>query len=334
MDVIDTISDFLDELEDVGNPKFRYPLSHQSEYKGTVKFTALKADYQTIGSSIIGNANVSGSTNPLGNLLNELDEFLDFFNDLEALLGGNFRTLEYNGVDHDPVGSVTMHLPTSLSFRDGIDYQNGFAFGAVGTAAEQILRKNPQDIAGAAAAAGKQVFESIESVVDAFKGTITDETTALYAQRAIGKFSEPIAGALEVTQGITLNPNRRSLLRGVVQRTFGFTFKLIPNDQREAEEIKNIIRFFRKNMYPEDLLENNTGFSIGYRYPNKFLIEMAYDGEPVASKILPCFLQGFDTNYNPNSMSFHKDGEFPEIDITLTFTEERALRRQDIVKGY
>jgi hypothetical protein len=144
MDVIDTVSEFLDELEDVGNPKFRYPQSHQSEYKGTVKFTALKADYQTIGSSIIGNANVSGSTNAFNNLLNELNEFLDFFNDLEALLGGNFRTLEYNGIQHDPVGSVTMHLPTSLSFRDNIDYQN-IAFGATGTAAERVFRQNPND---------------------------------------------------------------------------------------------------------------------------------------------------------------------------------------------
>lgn len=332
VDVIDTISDFLDDLEDTANPKFRYPQSFESEYKGTIKFTALKADYQTIGNKFLSNQNVSGN-NPLTNLIDELNEFLDFFQDLEALLGGNFRTLEYQGVQHEPVGSVTMHLPTSLSFRDGIDYQN-VAFGSYGTAAEAALKSTGGDIAAAAKAGAEQVFESIESVVDAFKGTITSETSALYAQRAIGKFSEPIAGALEVTQGITLNPNRRSLLRGVAIRQFGFTFKLIPSDAKEAEEIKNIIRFFRKNMYPEDLLENTTGFSIGYRYPNKFLIEMAYDGDPVASKILPCFLQGFDTNYNPNSMSFHKDGEFPEIDITLNFVEERALRRQDIVKGY
>lgn len=333
VEIIDTISDFLDELEDVGNPKFRYPQSFESEYKGTIKFTALKADYQTIGSKFLSNQNVSGSGNVLVDFLDELNEFLDFFEDLDALMGGNFRTLEYQGVQHEPVGSVTMHLPTALSFRDGIDYQN-VPFGAVGTAAEAALKNTGGDLAAAARAGAEQVFESIESVVDAFKGTITSETSALYAQRAIGKFSEPIAGALEVTQGITLNPNRRSLLRGVAIRQFGFTFKLIPNDTKEAEEIKDIIRFFRKNMYPEDLLENTTGFSIGYRYPNKFLIEMAYDGDPVASKILPCFLQGFDTNYNPNSMSFHKDGEFPEIDITLNFVEERALRRQDIIKGY
>ncbi len=42
---------------------------------------------------------------------------------------------------------------------------------------------------------------------------------------------------------------------------------------------------------------------------------------------------GFDTNYNPNSMSFHTDGEFQETDLSLSFVEERALRRQDIVKG-
>lgn len=335
MDVIDTISNFLDGVDQSDNPRFRYPLSHQTEYKGTVKFTALKADYQTIGSTITGtNNNVSTSiNNPFDQLLKELNEFFDVLSDLKSLLGGTFKTFEYNGVSHDPVGSVTMHLPSSLTFRDGIDYQN-IAFGAVGSAAEQGLKSSSGDVYEAVKAGASNAFSSIESVIDAFRGTVESETAGLYAQRAISKFSEPIGGALEVTQGITLNPNRRSLLRGVATRNFGFTFKLIPHNKQEANEIKNIIRFFRKNMYPEDLLDETTTFSVGYRYPNKFLIELAYDGDPVASKILPCFLQGFDTNYNPNSMSFHKDGEFPEIDISLTFIEERALRRQDITKGY
>ena len=49
MEVLDTISNFLEDVEDATNPRFRYPISHQSEYKGTIKFTALKADYQTLG---------------------------------------------------------------------------------------------------------------------------------------------------------------------------------------------------------------------------------------------------------------------------------------------
>jgi len=333
MEVLDTISNFLEDVEDATNPRFRYPISHQSEYKGTIKFTALKADYQTLGSKIIGTANAGGATNALTDILEGIEELVDFFDDLEALLGGNFRTLNYDGVSHDPAGSVTLHLPTSLSYVDKIDYP-GAQFGAMGMAAERLFRSGGVDVGAVAKEAGRQVGSTVESVIDAFKGTIESETAALYAQRAIGKFSEPVTGALEVTQGITLNPNRRSLLRGVAIRNFSFNFKLIPNDQKESEEIKKIIQFFRKNMYPEDIREDTTGISIGYRYPNKFLIEMMYDGEPIASKILYCFLEGFNTNYNPNSMSFHKDGEFPEIDIALTFVEERALRRQDIVKGY
>jgi len=333
MDIIDTTSTFLDELEGATNPRFRYPLSYQDEYKGTIKFTALKADYQTLGSKLLGTSNATGATNALNDLIQEIEEFLNFFNDLEALLGGTYQSLEYNGVQHSPKGSVTMHMPTQLSFRDNIDYQN-IAFGTTGSAAERALQENPGSLAKAAAAGAEKFFDNITGVIDAFKSGITSEAASIYTQKTLGKFSEPVSGAIEVTSGVTLNPNRRSLLRGVGIRTFGFTFKLIPNNAQEAAEIKKIIEFFRKNMYPDDIIENNTNVSIGYRYPNKFKIEMEYDGNPVASKILPCFLQGFDTNYNPNSMSFHKDGEFPEIDITLTFIEERALRRQDIVKGY
>jgi hypothetical protein len=87
-------------------------------------------------------------------------------------------------------------------------------------------------------------------------------------------------------------------------------------------------------MYPEDLLENNTGFSIGYRYPNKFLIEMAYDGDPVASKILPCFYRVSILTITQIVCLSIKMVSFQRLILHLAFVEERALRRQDIVKGY
>ncbi len=73
---------------------------------------------------------------------------------------------------------------------------------------------------------------------------------------------------------------------------------------------------------------------LGYRFPNKFRIDMSYDDKRVATRILDCYLESFNTNYNPNSMSFHEDGNFPEVNIALSFREERTLRKKDIKDGF
>ena len=53
------------------------------------------------------------------------------------------------------------------------------------------------------------------------------------------------------------------------------------------EEVKQIIKFFRTELYPENIkLDVSAGnkISIGYRFPNKFKIEVLYKGEHIAIK--------------------------------------------------
>ena len=48
---------------------------------------------------------------------------------------------------------------------------------------------------------------------------------------------------------------------------------------------------------------------------------------------LMCYLRNVSTTYNQGSMVFHEDGQPTEVDLTLSFTEFRALTRQDIIYG-
>ena len=70
------------------------------------------------------------------------------------------------------------------------------------------------------------------------------------------------------------------------------------------------------------------------KLPHKFIIKMRYKKKTVATGILPCFLENFETNYNPNTMGMMSDGSFPEINISMGFREERTLRKKDIDGGY
>ena len=140
--------------------------------------------------------------------------------------------------------------------------------------------------------------------------------------------SPELQGAVETSTGISMNPNRRSSLRGVGVRQFRFAFKMIPTSQREAEEVKSIVQFFREEMYPDT---SNEGIDLALRFPSKFRIKMFYANKRIATKILPSFLANVDVSYNSTGMSFHSDGNFQETDISLSFIEERALTKKDIL---
>ena len=50
--------------------------------------------------------------------------------------------------------------------------------------------------------------------------------------------------------------------------------------------------------------------------------------------MLPCFLRGMTTNYNATTMSFFRDGQFSEIDLTLDMIEFRTLDKDDVRYGF
>ena len=81
-------------------------------------------------------------------------------------------------------------------------------------------------------------------------------------------------------------------------------------------------------MYPETSSE---GLQAALKFPSKFSIELRYGKKKVATGILPCFLETVDVAYNPSNMGFHEDGNFQETDISLSFVEERALTKRDII---
>ena len=96
-------------------------------------------------------------------------------------------------------------------------------------------------------------------------------------------------------------------------------------------------RSIRKT-YPEELFlgqeqDGSGSIPIGYRFPSRFLIKMFYNDIAVATKLLPCYLENFSTTYNATSMGMHKDGNFQEVDISMTFRESRTLSRADISEG-
>ena len=308
--------------------RHRFPLTNQEDYKGTISFTALQE--RDISASALRDLQAQSrfGTDDLRSQRNrttDVDAFQGRTGDLEA----TFSSGRFLGQPGDR-SKVTLYLPPQMQFSDGIEYAN-VDLGAAGAFAERAIREGRSGM-GVVGAMLSGALPDIDSVLDAMRGSIGTEAASLAALRTVGRVSETAANVISTTTGVALNPNRRTTLRGVTTRTFNFTFNLIPTTRQEAREIENIVTFFRTEAYPEDIEVG--GITVGYKFPNKFRINMQYNGRRVAHGILPCFLQNVNVVYNPNNMSFHKDGAFPETNLSLTFIEERTLRKQDIVGGF
>lgn len=308
----------------IGSGPFMYPQEDNSDYKGKITFTANKFESKTLGE-------VADSLTGIGDLLETADEAIQGEGEGQkfAFKGGDKKSVQPDLPKRIGNGRrATLFLPGGIQFADNVSYTN-FDLGIIGAGAAAGIRSG--------ASAGDLIAGAVGSVINNFRDlstafqSLSGETAQVAALRVARKLNSEIQGAIETTTGITINPNKRASLQGPQLRTFRFTFKLIPLSQREAQEIKNIVTFFREEMYPD--VNDVEGISTAQRFPSKFDIKMSYDGYRVATGILPCFLTNVDVVYNPNSMAWHSDGNPQETDISLSFIEERTLTKRDIITG-
>lgn len=313
---------------------FKFPIEDQDDYKGKITFIANQEETSTLQSQLF--------TGLIGEQQGRQDpRRFDSRNPSEGAKAGQAAVAAAKGnpafkthVTPIPkrIGSgrkCALYLPASIQFQDRVEYTN-IDLGIVGasTAAGIASGMSGKDILKAIGGAALPDFESVQ---DAFNQGLGSEAAQVAALRVSKNMSSGVQGAIETTTGIALNPNRRSTLKGVGLRQFRFAFKLIPTTAEEADMIKDIVQFFREEMYPEARYLSSV--SAAFRFPSKFTIKLSYDKKQVATAILPSFLESIDVVYNPNAMAFHTDGNPQETDISLSFIEERTLNKADIATG-
>ena len=259
--------------------------------------------------------------------------------DVKQFEGGNpeldARIEAYNAAPI-PIGpECRLYFPQAIQITDGVQV-GPIDLGVAGAVTEAAVKAGATGIGELAQKA--LANSDIASIVDVFKSKNLQSTAGAFAaQRAARAFgAQGVAGAISRATNLQVNPNTRSLFRAVNLREFSFTFKLIATSPAEAEQIKAIIRFFRTELYPEEIVisSKEASGSVAYRMPNRFDIQFRYnDNQEIATKIKPAYLRNFTATYNPTGMAMHRDGNFSEIDITMSFVEDTTLNRRDVAQG-
>ena len=146
----------------------------------------------------------------------------------------------------------------------------------------------------------------------------------------LSKFAGVNLSADEVlarTTGKILNPNAELLFQGPVLRDFGFKFLMIARSEKEAEEIRKIIRFFKMGAAPvfsdgPALLGTPDIFQLEYKAGNKIL--------DTVNKFNEMALRTITVDYAPDGFwSAYQDSHPVAVVMSLQFSELRPLYRDD-----
>ena len=234
---------------------------------------------------------------------------------------------------------IRLYIPAQLQYQDGMQYNN-ISLGVIGATAEAAIN------AGMNLNVAEIGFESIgtgiSSLIEGITSSLDTDLGAVAAQRAARKSpvaADKLVGAIQGATQTTVNPNNRTLFEGVATRTFAFSFGMIAQSKEEAEQIESIVKHFRTEMYPSEILAvkgEDFEIPVGYNFPKKWQIKFwdNYTGQEVFHKIRPAFLTNANVTYNSGESTFHEDGKPTSVEITLTFMEDRPLARKDIKEGY
>ena len=325
---------------------FRYPLNAGFETApGRIIFTAFKVEpFFSLGDEVDTSARskyMSKAKKKLAEIKSKADKKLAEALETEAEVGIIKQALKsYENVSEGtPMGSVMFPLSRGLKYTDGVQY-NVVDVGLLGAAGDMgEASMSDGRLSGAAKSlAMNAMAKALPPIASAAVGGALGKLGgglgggALLGGIAGGNASAQTGAIAQSATRVATAPNERTLFERVKMRNFAFGFTLIARDADESREIKEILKFFRSEVYPEAITVGTTPFA--YEFPNVFQIDIKNkDGSNPGFNIQRCYLESVDTTFNGTSSGMYEGKEFIEVQVQLSFREISAMHKGKVVKG-
>ena len=232
-------------------------------------------------------------------------------------------------------GTILLPIPTNIQDSNNVQYDTSVLNGLAATGV-----KAAEDVMNTQFGQGQNPFEQLGNMAKEAKTSIsrgtgtnaaaTNAITKFLASKAIGIFGGNVTASqlLARGNGEILNPNMELLFGGPTIRNFRFQFKFTPRNEKEAEQVKLIIRAFKRNMAPQAqggtlnsgnfFLKTPNVFSLRYRTGRK--------NHPFLNRFKQCFLSDMQTTYTGESVySTYDDGTPVSMILDLSFKELQPI---------
>tara|TARA_R100000655_G_scaffold60970_1_gene99334 strand:+ start:840 stop:2102 length:1263 start_codon:yes stop_codon:yes gene_type:complete len=225
----------------------------------------------------------------------------------------------------------------SLPMQPGISESNSVGWGnnelnPLQMAGANLATEGIETAAKAISGGGFDLTGLLQKSVDTGKavaaGLSPELIKAFFAQQAIG------ANLIGRSTGLTINNNLEVLFNGPNLRSFNYNYRFTPREPKEADKIKQIIRFFKKQMAPK-----RSTSRIFLKSPNVWKLKYTYkngDSHPFLNNIKICALNQFTVDYTPDgSYSTYEDdggrgdGSMTSYQVSLGFLEMTPIYNDD-----
>ena len=225
-------------------------------------------------------------------------------------------------------GGIAMYMPASVQVTYGADYTDTDIGGITGDALDAYNKFVEGNYKGASEA----IFRIPEGAKDSLSNVLLSSVGALPGMGGAKEVSEMQSGEI-ITDRLEL------AFKGIQKRGFSYTFKMIPKNEREADEIRKIVFAFKANMLPE-FVAGRSGRRLVV--PNTFDIQYQYMGvsNEYLHHISTCVLENMSVTYGGDryktfNASSKGDGAPPvETSITLQFKELELITRERVFEGF
>ena len=239
-------------------------------------------------------------------------------------------------------GTILLPIPSNLQDSNNVVYgeskMNGLEAAGVSAAkgiaddfGEKLFLNNDEQIKF-----GKEFEKLGDKIVKGLGGdsitaasTAADVLTKQLTASAANIFDANVTAnqLLARSSGEIINPNLEILFSDVTVRNFQFSYKLTPRNKYESEQIKLIIRAFKRNMAPQAIGDDGAG-DFFLRTPNVFKLRYRSGSKdhPFLNKFKQCFLTDMQTTYTGEGVySTYDDGTPVSILLTLSFKEIQPI---------
>ncbi len=241
-------------------------------------------------------------------------------------------------------GTILLPIPSNVSDANNVSYGesrlNGLAAAGISAAGnlgekafDKLLGGESFDLKTEVTNTGEKLGNKIVTMMggDGSTAAITaaDVITKQLTASAVNIFDANVTAnqLLARSNGEIINPNLEILFSDVTLRNFAFRYKLTPRNKYEAEQVKLIIRAFKRNMAPQAIgsdgasdffLRSPNVFKLRYRSGNK--------DHPFLNKFKQCFLSDMQTKYTGEGIySTYDDGTPVSIELSLSFKEIQPI---------
>lgn len=234
--------------------------------------------------------------------------------------------------------SIVLYMPEDVSTGYKANW-SGKAFSNIGAAAMATFGS------GDFGQLGQNALNTIGNAFDQALPNIAVKTV----QGIIGKITGEQLSDNDVfggTQGVILNPNVELLFGGIDLRNFTLNYKLVPRNKPEADNVKQIVKIFKKAMLPSfssDTSLEAFGASIeigGRNISNNFIkvpsvckVSFMRGGglNKDVSQYKMCAITQVDVNYTPDgTYATLEGGEMVAIGLTLSFQETKLIFANEV----